>query len=39
MTKPYLIMLDEHCAGMDPGARENFLASVTVLGKQKKFPR
>lgn len=38
MTKPYLIMLDEPCAGMDPGARENFLASLAVLGRQKKVP-
>jgi iron complex transport system ATP-binding protein len=36
MTKPYLIMLDEPCAGMDPGARENFLTSLVALGKQKK---
>ena len=38
MTKPYLIMLDEPCAGMDPGAREKFLASLALLGKQKKVP-
>jgi iron complex transport system ATP-binding protein len=38
MTKPYLIMLDEPCAGMDPGAREKFLASLQQLGKQKKIP-
>ena len=38
MTKPYLIMLDEPCAGMDPGARENFLTSLGALGKQKKVP-
>ena len=38
MTKPYLIVLDEPCAGMDPGARENFLATLTELGKQKKIP-
>ena len=38
MTEPYLILLDEPCAGMDPGARENFLASLRKLGKQKKVP-
>lgn len=38
MTKPYLIMLDEPCAGMDPGARENFLATLVKLGGQKKIP-
>lgn len=38
MTKPYLIILDEPCAGMDPGARENFLASLRKLGARKKLP-
>jgi iron complex transport system ATP-binding protein len=38
MTKPYLIVLDEPCAGMDPGARENFLATLTALGRQKEIP-
>jgi iron complex transport system ATP-binding protein len=38
MTKPYLIILDEPCAGMDPGARERFLASLRKVGRQKKFP-
>ena len=38
MTKPYLIFLDEPCAGMDPGARESFLASLRKLGVQKKIP-
>jgi iron complex transport system ATP-binding protein len=38
MTKPYLIILDEPCAGMDPGARENFLASLRQLGQQKRVP-
>lgn len=38
MTKPYLIFLDEPCAGLDPGARENFLAGLRKLGKQKKVP-
>ena len=38
MTKPYLIILDEPCAGMDPGARENFLASLRKLGARRKIP-
>lgn len=38
MTEPYLIILDEPCAGMDPGAREKFLASLGLLRKQKKIP-
>jgi len=38
MTKPYLIVFDEPCAGMDPGARENFLATLRQVGKQKKIP-
>lgn len=38
MTKPYLIVLDEPCAGMDPGARENFLTALRRIGKQKKIP-
>jgi iron complex transport system ATP-binding protein len=37
MTKPYLIVLDEPCAGMDPGARENFLATLQALGNQKRI--
>ncbi len=38
MTKPYLIFLDEPCAGMDPGGRENFLESLRELGRQKQVP-
>lgn len=38
MTRPYLIFLDEPCAGMDPGAREGFLAVLGRLGKQKRVP-
>ena len=38
MTKPYLIILDEPCAGMDPGAREKFLAALGRVGRQKKVP-
>jgi iron complex transport system ATP-binding protein len=38
MTKPYLMVLDEPCAGMDPGARENFLSALAQFGRQKKVP-
>ena len=38
MTKPYLIILDEPCAGMDPGARENFLAALAKVGRQRRLP-
>jgi len=38
MTRPYLIILDEPCAGMDPGAREKFLGSLAKLGRQKTLP-
>ena len=38
MTRPYLIVLDEPCTGMDPGAREKFLASLAGLGRRKKIP-
>ncbi|HEX2227011.1 MAG TPA: ATP-binding cassette domain-containing protein [Candidatus Binatia bacterium] len=38
MTRPYLIVLDEPCAGLDPGARENFLQTLKRLGKAKNIP-
>ena len=38
MTKPYLIILDEPCAGMDPGARENFLAALGKIPGKKRTP-
>jgi iron complex transport system ATP-binding protein len=38
MTRPYLIFLDEPCAGMDPGARESFLASLAKLARLSKIP-
>jgi iron complex transport system ATP-binding protein len=38
MTKPYLIILDEPCAGMDPGARESFLKSLRKLSGLKIVP-
>jgi iron complex transport system ATP-binding protein len=38
MTRPYLIVLDEPCAGLDPGARENFLSTLRIVGRQKRIP-
>lgn len=36
MTRPMLIILDEPCAGMDPGARELFLASIQDLAVRQQ---
>ena len=38
MTRPYVIILDEPCAGMDPGAREKFLAALARLGRRTRCP-
>ncbi len=38
MTEPYLTILDEPCAGMDPGAREVFLASLLSIGQNTSHP-
>lgn len=38
MARPYLLILDEPCAGMDPGARELFLAALSRLGRKKESP-
>jgi iron complex transport system ATP-binding protein len=38
MAAPYLIVLDEPCAGLDPKGREVFLASLQNLGKQRTSP-
>jgi iron complex transport system ATP-binding protein len=38
MAAPYLLMLDEPCAGMDPGARETFLSALLSLGKKRRLP-
>ncbi len=34
MAEPLLLILDEPCAGMDPGAREHFLASLDTLASE-----
>ena len=36
MSKPMLVILDEPCAGMDPGARERFLASIQDLATRQQ---
>ena len=38
MAAPYLLILDEPCAGMDPGARETFLSALLSLGKKRSLP-
>ncbi len=38
MAKPYLIILDEPCAGMDPGARETFLSALSNLSRKGALP-
>ena len=38
MTEPYLTILDEPCAGMDPGAREVFLSSLRSIEQNAAHP-
>ena len=38
MAAPFLIILDEPCAGLDPQGREIFLASLQAMGEQKTGP-
>lgn len=38
MTEPLLIILDEPCAGLDPGAREQFLAELEALAREPGAP-
>lgn len=38
MARPYLLILDEPCAGMDPGARELFLSSLSRLAQTPRSP-
>ncbi len=36
MAEPYLLVLDEPCAGLDPGQRENFLAFLDRAEKSRQ---
>ena len=38
MAKPLLVILDEPCAGMDPGARERFLGTLSELTRRPDAP-
>lgn len=38
MADPSVLILDEPCAGLDPGARENFLQFVQRLGSRSEAP-
>jgi iron complex transport system ATP-binding protein len=38
MARPRLLILDEPCAGLDPVARENFLAFLQRLGTRRGAP-
>lgn len=38
MARPRLLILDEPCAGLDPVAREKFLAFIDALARQRGSP-
>ena len=38
MARPRVLILDEPCAGLDPAAREHFLAFIQRLGRQTRAP-
>ena len=38
MARPKLLILDEPCAGLDPGAREHFLLFLQRLGAKRNSP-
>lgn len=39
MARPRLLILDEPCAGMDPVARESFLARMEAVAREPRGPR
>ena len=38
ISRPLLVMLDEPCAGLDPGARERFLSDIHQLAATSSIP-
>jgi len=38
MARPWIVVLDEPCAGLDPGAREEFLSAIQAMTDQPGCP-
>jgi iron complex transport system ATP-binding protein len=38
VSRPKLLILDEPCVGLDPGARQRFLSDIGDMAKQKNAP-